>query len=258
MERVYIDLLEKIETFLGFDFNNKSLLLQAFTHRSYLNEHKTHQVGQNERLEFYGDAVLEFIVTDFLYRRFPDDNEGSLTDKRAALVSAYTLAPLIEEMGIADLILLSKGERRSFVPGDKARHYICANLFEAILGALYLDKGIGECRLFVDHFLLKKSESIISQSRDYKGLLQNDAQARFSITPAYRVLSSDGPDHAARFVMGCYLDTVLVAQAEGASKKEAEKAAAKLAYETSQQWEGRIAKLGQTGCAIRRSNNGGQ
>ena len=217
-----------LEKKLGLKFKNKDLLEQAFTHRSYLNENPDFKLDHNERLEFLGDAVMELIVTEHLYNDFPEKAEGDLTNWRAALVNAKMLTSVSEELGFNEFLLLSKGESREL---GKARAYILANAFEALLGALYLDSGYKPCDDFVKKYLLAKLADIIQDGsyKDSKSKFQEEAQEKVSITPIYKVLNESGPDHEKKFVVGVYLDKELVAEGQGMSKREAEEAAACLA-----------------------------
>lgn len=221
---------EKLEKKLGIKFRNKDLLKQAFTHRSYLNENPNLKLGHNERLEFLGDAVIELIVTEHLFKDFPEKSEGDLTNWRAALVNAKMLTSVAEELGFNDYLLLSKGESKEL---GKARAYILANAFEAFLGALYLDLGIKPCDEFIKNNLLINLASIIKDGsyKDSKSKFQEEAQERVSITPSYKVLKESGPDHEKNFIVGVYLDTELVAEGKGTSKREAEEVAAELALD---------------------------
>ncbi|MFA6504400.1 MAG: ribonuclease III, partial [Patescibacteria group bacterium] len=218
--------LDTFEARMGVEFNDRTLLLQALTHRSFLNENRSHPTGHNERLEFLGDAVVEIIVTETLYRKYPDLPEGELTNYRSALVCADTMASAWESLGLWETMLLSKGEARGSTENTKSRKYICANAFEACIGALYLDKGMGECRMMLDHLLHRRMKEIIASGTDFKGKLQEDAQARFKLTPSYRTIEESGPDHDKHFRVGCYIGSVLIAEAEGSSRKEAEITAA--------------------------------
>lgn len=226
------DRLTALEERIGVKFKNRSLLLEAVTHRSYLNEARGFTGQHNERLEFLGDAVLEIIVTEHLFRTFTDEPEGKLTNWRAALVNAVRLSKVGETWQIGDAILMSRGERRVFMPGAKQVMYILANAVEAILGALYLDQGVGECRLVVDSVLLFQTSKIVAEFADYKTDLQELAQARLGITPHYRQISSSGPDHLKEFVIGVYFGEQEVARAKGNSKQEAMVDAAQVAFET--------------------------
>jgi ribonuclease-3 len=249
--------LQLVETRLEVQFTDKLLLLQAITHRSYLNEHPTHPTGHNERLEFLGDAVVEIIVTEALYRKYPDRPEGELTGCRAALVNADMLGTIWDSLGLWDAMLVSKGEARDSKPGTKSRKYICANAIEALIGALYLDQGIGECRFVLDSILLVRMSGIFSRIReeDAKSTLQEEVQERFGIAPEYRVLREEGPDHHKQFTIGCFLGGVCISDGRGDSKKEAQVAAAKKARETTPQWEGRIAEALQQVSVVRRSRS---
>lgn len=219
---------EILEDKLGLKFKNKDLLTQAFVHRSYLNENPDFRLEHNERLEFLGDAVIELIVTEHLYKDFPDKPEGDLTNWRAALVNAKMLSSVAEELGFNDFLLLSKGEAKE---GGKARAYILANTFEALLGALYMDSGYEPADKFIQKYLLKNLAEILRDRlyKDSKSHFQEEAQEKVSITPAYKVIKESGPDHKKLFVVGVYLGNELVAEGEGSSKQEAEEDAAKSA-----------------------------
>jgi len=215
---------------LGLKFKNKDLLMQAFTHRSYLNENPDFRLENNERLEFLGDAVIELIVTEFLYKKYPQNPEGELTNWRASLVNAKMLASLAEELDFNDYLLLSRGETKEL---GKARAYILANTFEALLGAVYLDSGYEPSEKFIHKYLLKKLPEIIKTGayKDAKSRFQEESQERVGITPIYRVLRESGPDHDKKFVVGVFLGKEEIAQGPGSSKQEAEEAAAELALE---------------------------
>lgn len=217
-----------LEKKLSTKFKNKDLLTQAFCHRSYLNENPEAELKNNERLEFLGDAVIELIVTEELFKKYPKKSEGELTNWRAALVNAKMLSEIARDVGFNDYLLLSRGEMKET---GKARQYILANTFESFVGALYLDKGYGACSQFIKKYLLKELPRIIEKKlfRDSKSLFQEESQERVSITPCYKVLKEWGPDHAKNFVIGVFLDKELVARGEGSSKQEAEEQAAKAA-----------------------------
>ncbi|MFA6190020.1 MAG: ribonuclease III [Candidatus Staskawiczbacteria bacterium] len=221
---------EILEKKLGVKFNDKNLLKHAFTHRSYLNENPDLKLEHNERLEFLGDAVMELIVTEHLYKEFPEKAEGDLTNWRAALVNAKMLTSVAKELEFNDFLLLSKGESKEM---GKARDYILANTFEAFLGAYYLDSGFKPCDEFIRKNLLKNLAEIIRDGsyKDAKSKFQEEAQERVSITPNYKVIKESGPDHEKSFVVGVYLEEELVAEGMGSSKREAESAAAELALE---------------------------
>ncbi len=216
----------KLEKQLKVDFKNKNILTQAFCHRSYLNENPDCGLENNERLEFLGDAVLELVITEYLYREYPKKSEGELTNWRAALVNAKMLAEIAKNLGFNDFILLSRGETKE---EGKARQYILANTFEAFVGALYLDLGYKICQDFIAKHLIKELPEIIKNGlyKDAKSSFQEEAQEQKGITPIYKVLEEWGPDHAKNFIVGVYLEEELMARGEGSSKQEAELAAAK-------------------------------
>lgn len=223
----------KLEQKLKLQFQNKDLLTQAFCHRSYLNENPDFKLDHNERLEFLGDAVLELVVTQYLYEHYPEKSEGELTNWRAALVNSNILAEVSLELGFNDFLLLSRGEERET---GKARRYILADTFEAFIGALFLDQGIEACRQFIEKHLVVKLSQIIEQGlfKDPKSLFQERAQEKSRITPTYRILKEWGPDHDKHFVVGVFLNKELVAEGQGSSKQEAEEQAASKALEIKQ------------------------
>lgn len=249
--------LQAVERQIGVEFNKPLLLVEALTHPSYPNECETHPTEHNERLEFLGDAVIEIIVTEHLYRTFPLASEGELTAYRVALVCAETLGAIAQEMGLSSAMFFSRGERQESTPGTRSLKYICADVFEAVVGAIYLDQGMGACRMFLDQFVLSRMTTIVASRDDHKSKFQEMVQARFRVTPEYRVLRESGPDHERIYTVGCYVGTCFVAEAEGESKKEAKVAAAKLARETISQWEGRIAETSQKGSVVRHSGRNG-
>ena len=206
-------------------FKDKVLLKQAFTHRSYINENGATSASHNERLEFLGDAVLELIVTDFLYKKYPQYTEGELTALRSALVNAIIISEVASNLGMNDYLLLSKGEAKDY---GKARVYILANTYEALIGALYLDQSYGVVDKFVTKTLLPQTEEIVNKKlwRDAKSLVQEKAQEFVSFTPAYKVLHEIGPDHDKHFTVGIYFGPNLIAEGKGKSKQEAEQSAA--------------------------------
>ena len=206
-------------------FQNKDLLQQAFIHRSYINENPKVKLSHNERLEFLGDAVLELIVTDFLYKKYPTYTEGELTALRSALVNAVIISEVALGLGMNDYLLLSKGEAKD---KGKARQYILANTYEAYIGALYLDQNIEVVDKFITKSLLLKTEEIVSKKlwRDAKSLVQEKAQEFVSVTPSYKVLSEAGPDHDKHFTVGIFFGKDLIAEGKGQSKQEAEQKAA--------------------------------
>jgi len=219
-----------LEKKLDLKFKNKDFLIQAFVHRSYLNENPDFYLPHNERLEFLGDAVLEIVVTEYLYQKYPKKSEGELTNWRAALVNAKQLSEIARELDFNEFLLLSRGETKEI---GKARQYILANTFEAFIGALYLDQGLNPCKEFIKKHLIKELPHIIEAGlfKDAKSRFQEEAQERVGITPTYKVLEEWGPDHARHFIIGVFLDKTLVAKGEGSSKQEAELEAAKNALE---------------------------
>ena len=218
--------LSKLEKKIEITFNNRELLKQSVVHRSYLNEHPEFKLQHNERLEFLGDAVLEIIVTEYLFNNYPDTPEGDLTNWRASLVNSKMLAQIAREIGLEEYLYLSKGEAKD--RDSKARQYILANAVEALIGSIYLDQGVRPARVFVTSYIISKLEHIISNELylDPKSKFQEKAQEVMKITPHYKVLSESGPDHAKIFIVGLYLNDDLVAEGEGASKQEAQVEAA--------------------------------
>lgn len=217
-----------LEDLLGVHFKDASLLLSAITHRSYLNEHRDATWDHNERLEFLGDAVLELVVTDFLFAKYPEKPEGELTAVRAALVNTNSLSTASETLGINKFLLMSKGESKD---EGRARQYILANVFEACIGAIYLDQGYEAARNFIAERLFANTEKIVEKRlwQDAKSRFQEIAQERASITPTYETLSQDGPDHDRVFTVGVFLRHEKVAEGKGRSKQEAEQQAAQAA-----------------------------
>lgn len=209
-------------------FKDKILLKQAFVHRSYINENPGSNLLHNERLEFLGDAVLELIVTDFLYKKYKGYTEGELTAIRSALVNAITISEVALKIGMNDYLLLSKGEAKDT---GKARQYILANTYEAYLGAVYLDQGYDVANKFVTNTLLPYTDEIVKKKlwRDSKSLIQEKAQEHIGVTPAYKILRESGPDHDKHFTVGVFFSSELVAEGKGKSKQEAEQKAAESA-----------------------------
>jgi ribonuclease-3 len=225
----------KFEKKIGVNFKNKNLLIQAFTHRSYINENPAWRGSHNERLEFLGDAVLELVSTEHLYNTRPKSTEGEMTSLRAALVNADMLSGVAQELKMGDFLLLSKGESKD---EGRARQYILANAFEALVGAIYLDQGYGAALSFLKKYLFPKLKEVVEKKLwiDAKSLFQEKAQDVLGITPTYKVLGESGPDHNKRFVVGVYLENRLIAEAEGSSKQEAEEHAARHALKLNN-WE---------------------
>ena len=205
---------------LGFEFNNPELLVTALTHRSYVNEHKQSVKEHNERLEFLGDAVLELVTSDFLYRNY-DQPEGIMTAWRAALVRTESIGESGEELGYEPLVRLSKGEKHG---STRAHAVILADCFEAVIGAIYLDQGYDVAKEFIAKHILVKIDKILAAGswRDPKSYLQELAQHHDGATPIYKVLQEDGPDHNKVFTVGVYVSKQLKATGTGHSKQEAE------------------------------------
>jgi ribonuclease-3 len=219
-----------LEKKLNLKFKNIDFFIQAFVHRSYLNENPKFHLHHNERLEFLGDAVLELVVTEYLYKEYPQKPEGEMTNWRAALVNAKMLSEIAKNLEFNDFLLLSRGEEKEV---GKARQYILANTFEAVIGSIYLDQGYKACDKFIGKNLLKELPRIIEEGlfKDVKSSFQEEAQERVCTTPTYKVLEEWGPDHAKHFIIGVFLKDEMVAKGEGSSKQEAEEDAAKNALE---------------------------
>lgn len=233
-ETLAADLLE-LQKIIGVTFTDTTLLLMAVTHRSYLNEHRDATWQHNERLEFLGDAVLELVVTDFLFAKYPEKPEGELTAIRAALVNTNSLAAASERLGVNKFLLMSKGEAKD---EGRARQYILANVFESCIGAIYLDQGYNAARDFIASRLFANTEDIINKRlwQDAKSRFQELSQEHASITPTYDTVSQTGPDHDRVFTVGVYLRNEKVAEGKGRSKQEAEQQAASAAL-TAKGWE---------------------
>lgn len=219
--------LSKLELKIGVKFDNQDLLRQALVHRSYLNENPDFSLEDNERLEFLGDAVLEIVVTEYLYRNYPNP-EGELTNWRAALVNTKMLSGKADRLGVNNYLLLSRGETKD---KGRARQYILANAFEALVGAIFLDQGYEKVSRFIKKEILKELPQIIEQKlyQDPKSSFQEEAQDKSGLTPVYEVIKEWGPDHAKQFIVGVYLNQELVAEGQGVSKQEAQEKAAEAA-----------------------------
>jgi ribonuclease III len=215
----------KAEKKIGVEFNDKSLLIKAFTHRSYLNENKGTEMEHNERLEFLGDAVLELAVTSFLYEKYPKRNEGDLTSFRAALVNTNTLSNIAVELGFNEFLLLSKGEAKDT---GRARQYILANSFEAVVGAVYLDLGYQAAYAFIAKNIFPLIDEIVSDGTwvDSKSMFQEKAQEKFGVTPVYETIQEEGPDHDKVFTVAVMINKRIEAKGKGSSKQDAEQIAA--------------------------------
>ena len=227
------NIISKYQTFavatLGYAFENPEVLVTAFTHRSYMNEHKASAKEHNERLEFLGDAVLELVVTEYLYAQY-DEPEGILTNWRAALVRTESISAAASRLGFAEMLRLSRGEKQG---SERARHQILANTFEAVIGAIYLDKGYEQAKDFIMKNILVTLDEILQTGswRDPKSRLQEVAQSRDGMTPVYKVLSEEGPDHDKIFMLGVYVGSKLLGKGSGPSKQVAQQAAAQSALE---------------------------
>jgi len=217
--------VEKTEEILGIKIKDKTLFETAFTHRSYLNEHPEYKNPSNERLEFLGDAVLQHLSSEYLYKNYPNEPEGRLTNFRSAVVNTVSLAKEAKRLGYGDLLLLSKGEEAT---GGRNREYILANTFEAALGALYIQEGTEFCREFVAKELFHKVDKIVDDElyRDSKSRFQENAQEKRGVTPIYKVVKAWGADHEKMFKVGVYINDELFGEGEGRSKQKAEQNAA--------------------------------
>jgi ribonuclease-3 len=215
---------------IGVEISDLELLKEALTHRSYAHEVKPLQIKHNERLEFLGDAVLELIITEYLYTKYPERAEGELTSFRAALVRKESLAETAIEMNYGEFLYMSKGEEHT---GGRKRAYILANAYEAVLGAIYLNKGLETCQTFVLKHLAPKLDKIVSERLDIdpKSKLQEIVQELVKVTPHYELASANGPDHNKQFQMALFIGDKQVAVGEGRSKQEAEQNAAQHALE---------------------------
>ncbi len=211
---------------LGFGFRDINLLVTALTHRSYVNEHKTIAPEHNERLEYLGDAVLELVTSDFLYRRY-NESEGVMTALRSALVRTESIGAAGYELGYEPLVRLSHGEKHGT---ERAHDVIMADCFEAVIGAIYLDQGYETAKEFIAKHILSKLDRVISEGawRDPKSYVQELTQSQYGTLPTYRTLRADGPDHNRHFAVAMYVNGELFAKGEGHSKQEAQTEAAKL------------------------------
>ncbi len=230
--------INDFENQIGIEFSNKSLIETVFTHRSYLNEHRSLDIEHNERLEFLGDAVLELCATQYLYCTFPDKAEGEMTNWRSALVKGESLSAEAKRLGMNDLLKTSRGESKNT---GKARDLLLANALEALIGAIYLDKDYKTAYEFIEKNVLYKLPDILKQGSYYdsKSKFQEMSQESLGITPTYEMISESGPDHSKIFVMGAYLGDKKVGEGEGPSKQRAQSEAAKNAL---QNWDNIIHK----------------
>ena len=226
--------LSEFQNKIQVTFTNAKLLEQAFIHRSFINENPRSGLAHNERLEFLGDAILELVVTEYLYATYKDHSEGDLTAYRSALVNAVTLGKVADELDFNDLMKLSKGEAKDV---SRARSSILADAYEALVGAMYLDQGYETVKQFISRTVLTKTQDIIKQGlyKDAKSFVQEKSQDINGMTPSYKVLSQEGPDHDKIFKIGIYFGEELIAEGEGKSKQEAETDAARKAL-VKQNW----------------------
>lgn len=229
--------LEEFKQHNNIQFKDDALLQQAFIHRSFINENPRSGFEHNERLEFLGDSVLELVVTEYLYEKYPHQNEGDLTAYRSALVNAITLGEVADNLMFNDMLKLSKGEAKDV---SRARSSILADAYEAFVGALYLDQGYEVAKDFITKTVLVKTEDIIRKGlyKDAKSYVQEKSQELYGITPSYSVVNEEGPDHDKLFKVGIYFGEDLIAEGEGKSKQEAETVAARAALE-KKGWVGR-------------------
>lgn len=228
----------ELEKILGVKFTKGELLEEALTHRSFLNESNRKTASHNERLEFLGDAVLELAVTEFIFKKYPEKNEGDLTSLRSALVNSNMLSEVAVDLNLKIFLRVSKGEAKD---SGKGKQFILANAVEAIIGAIYLDQGYDSVAAFIREQICSRAAKVLEQKTyiDAKSLFQEKAQDMENITPTYNVISETGPDHLKRFVMGVYLGGELVATGEGLSKQEAQMKAAEAALR-AKGWEDKI------------------
>lgn len=217
--------LEQLKKKLVIEIQNADLFQEALTHRSYLNEHKEYGHSHNERLEFLGDAVLELVVTKYLFDHF-ENPEGELTSFRAALVNGDMLGKIGHDLGVQEFLLMSRGEAKDT---GRARNYLVANAMESIIGALYIDQGYDAAKNFIEKQIISHMDEVLTEGlyTDPKSRFQELAQEKTGITPGYRVLKEWGPDHDRHFIAGVYLGDELVAEGEGISKQDAQREAAR-------------------------------
>ncbi len=222
--------LNELENIIGIEFKDKTLLQKALTHRSYINEHPDYLNGHNERLEFLGDAVLELIVSSYLYHYYPNRPEGELTSFRSAVVKTEALADLARKIQLGEFLRMSKGEQ---ITGGANKDYLLANTLESLIGAMYLDQGFETTRNFVLNLIKPLLHKVVKYRLDidHKTKFQEIAQKQYKVTPKYKLIKSEGPDHERTFKMGAYLNKKLIATGVGNSKQKAEEMAAKLAIE---------------------------
>lgn len=221
------DKISQLENILGVHFKDKNLIKSALTHRSYLNEHPECSWSHNERLEFLGDAVLELVISEYLYKNILK-SEGEMTAIRAAIVRAESLAEVSKSLNLEKFLYLSKGEKNDT---GKAKKYILANALEAIIGAIFIDRGIDTAKEFIQEKIINPLKDFLRGEgvKDPKSKFQELSQEKFSITPTYKVIEEWGPEHQKNFLVGLYLEDKLISKGQGLSKQEAEEKAAKKA-----------------------------
>lgn len=224
--------LNSLEEILQIKFRNQQILKEALTHRSFLNETKE-SIPSNERLEFLGDAVLELLVSGYLFEKFPHFPEGRLTNLRSAIVNTKTLAQVAKRLRLGDFMYLSKGEE---VGGGRSNISLLADVFESVLGAIYIDQGIVAARKVLTKFIFPQVSKFVKKGCyfDYKSVLQEKVQEKYRVTPTYSVLKEEGPDHAKKFYSAVFVGEKKLGEGKGKSKQEAEQEAAKAALE---EWE---------------------
>lgn len=230
-----INRYEALEQKINISFSNRNLLDTAFVHKSYVNEHRDRKSEHNERLEFLGDAVLELVVTDFLYRNYPSKGEGIMTNWRSALVKGKHLAEISQKLDLGLYLYLSRGEERS---GGRKKNFILANTLEALIGAIYLDRDYAAALAFIEEFILKQLGSILEKGLhiDAKSRFQEICQELLEVTPEYRLMREEGPDHDKVFTMGAFIGEEFIAEGSGSSKQNAEQEAATAALKVKK-WE---------------------
>lgn len=219
---------KELEKKIGVKFKNKDIVDKVFVHKSYVNEHRAKGLECNERLEFLGDAVLELVVTEYLFKKYPACAEGEMTSLRSALVKGKHLAEIAAELNLGAYLYLSKGEEKG---GGRNKSYILANVFEALIGGIYLDRGYNVAHKLINKLIILRLSEIVEKGLhvDPKSHFQEIAQERLDVTPEYHLVAETGPDHSKIFTMGAYLKNKLVAKGNGSSKQKAESVAAEKA-----------------------------
>lgn len=254
VDNAHEERLRALEERLGVEFRDRRLLMQAVTHRSYVNEHGD-SPGHNELLEFLGDSVLGLITREHLVHTFPDRSEGELSTMTAALVNGDRLQQIATDLALIEVVLSSRGEEQA--KEGRGFQRILGDVVEALLGALFLDQGLGACRIAVDHWFLRSLSQTVSTFVDHKSIFQERLQAVSGITPTYRVITMTGSGHGPQFVVGVYVGSRELAQGEGASKKDAEQDAARKALLILATPEGHLTKRGHVRRFVKRHSGGG-